>query len=682
MKSRNVITIFKKHIVEMLRDKRTVFVIFILPILLYPIMVVGFAQLSIVLFSKMAGETYKILVQNSSDAPELFDLIETDTQFAITQSILPDSALQWGEIELILKIPEDFESNIAMGASETLHIEYNGAKERSDLALGRLNRIINEYSKGIVAKRIQDAGLDTSIIKPISDETRNVASEKKMGGMLFGRILALIVVLMVLTGAYYPSVDMIAGEKERGTLETLLVSPVGRMEIVVGKYLTVFVLALVNALLNLASMGLTIGVGLKAMAGNEIMSNFAFSIDIGTLLVILLELIPLAALFSAVFMAISAYANSYKEAQGYLTPDVLMGQLPAMAALLPGMEISFGTAFIPVMNVALLFKAMMIGEFDITMILAVWLSTALYAAIALKWASSILSNEEALLSETKTTPFSNLFDKKKARQKSSANGSDAIFLFAVVVALLIFVGAPAQASNVFTGLILTEIAIIAFPPILLAKRFNLDFKEVFRLRKPNFVALFFTGVMAVYGAFLLSQLQLVIYKITGMPIEYFETFVDILSRIQSYGILPAFAVIAVLPAVCEEILFRGYILDGLTRKWGPAVGIILSGVLFGAFHMDPHRLIPATLLGIMFGAIVWRRNSIFYGITGHLVNNSLALAGLFLSKAPIFELQSESFASIPRIIEGVVLFGVSFFVLWSNHFFAEKNDGGMSVTKL
>ncbi len=673
MKSRNVLTIFKKQIIELLRDKRTVFVIFILPILLYPIMVVGFAQLSIFLFSKMAEETFLVVVENERYAPELAGLVTADSQFAITDPDEPDSALQRGLIELIVSIPEGFEDKLARGESDTLRMQFNGAKERSGLALDRMRILVRDYGNGIVAQRIQDAGLDTSIIKPVVEDTRNVASEKKMGGMLFGRILALIVVLMVLTGAYYPSVDMVAGEKERGTLETLLVSPVGRMEIVIGKYLTVFVLALVNALLNLASMGLTIGVGLNAMAGNEIMSKLAFSIDIGTLLIILLVLIPLAALFSAVFLAISAYANSYKEAQGYLTPVVLMGQLPAMAALLPGMEITMGTAFVPVMNVALLFKAMMIGEFDFLLILAVWLSTAIYAAIGLKWATSILSNEEALLSEVKTTPLSGFFErKKKSTPVREAGAGDALLLFAVVIALLVFIGVPLQAKDVFTGLIVTELGLIALPPLLMSKRLNLNYRKVFRLKKPNFIALILTGLLAVSGAVLISQIQTIIFKLTGMPVEYFQMFAEMLDKIKAFGIVPAFLVIGFLPAICEEILFRGYILDGLNRRWGAVAGIVVSGILFGAFHLDPHRMIPATLLGIMFGAVVWRRKSIYYGMFGHLVNNSLALGAFMFAKAPMEDIQSTDFAPLWQIALGIIVFALSAYLLWSDKYL--KND--------
>ncbi|MGC9315875.1 MAG: CPBP family glutamic-type intramembrane protease, partial [bacterium] len=291
------------------------------------------------------------------------------------------------------------------------------------------------------------------------------------------------------------------------------------------------------------------------------------------------------------------------------------------------------------------------------------------------WATSILSNEEALLSETKTTPLSGFFErKKKSSVKREASAGDALLLFAIVVALLLFIGVPLQAKDVFTGLIVTELGLIALPALLMTKRLNLDFRKVFRLRKPNFIALIMTGLLAISGALLISQIQTLIFKLTGMPVEYFEMFAEMLDKIKAFGILPAILVIGFLPAICEEILFRGYIMNGLVRRWGAVAGIVVSGVLFGAFHLDPHRMIPATLLGIMFGAVVWRRKSIYYGMFGHLVNNSLALGAFMFAKAPMEDIHSTDFAPVWQIALGIIVFALSIYFLWSDKFFNTEPD--------
>ncbi len=643
-----------------MRDKRTVFVIFILPILLYPIMIVGFSQLSILLVGKMEKEAYPIAINSPDSLPELMAAFEADTQLKIVEPENPDSALVKGEILVFLQFPEGFSVRIDEGLRDSISIKFNGAEERSEFALSHVTDIISDFEKKIVTQRVVAAGLDSSVTDPIQAKRENVASKEKMGGMIFGRVLAMIVVLMVISGAYYASIDMVAGEKERGTLETLLVSPAGRMEIVFGKYLTVFVLALINALLNLASMGLSMSVGVQAMGGG--LGDFmSLSLDPLTLGLILLQLIPLAALFSAMFLAVSSFAKSYKEAQAYLSPLFIVAELFAMAAILPGIELSTGLALVPILNVSLLIKKFMVGSVGWLNFALTWFSTALFAGITLKWAASILSNEEALLSESGGSPLSRIFarGKKSPHRESLAGAGDALFLYAASIALLFWVGVPLQARDVVEGLIITEVLLVVAPGYILARRLKLDIVKTFRFNKIEPVSALAAIPMAMAGFVLISQLQVLTNMIFPIPPEYTEAFEGMLGDIGSLGTVGGLAVLAILPALCEEFLFRGYILDGLSRRWGAAVGIVVGGVLFGAFHLDPFRLIPASLLGIVFGAIVLRRNSIFYGMIAHAVNNSCAfLLSIFSESLPQEYLSGESFAPIWVILPAAVVFAL------------------------
>jgi sodium transport system permease protein len=632
-------------------------------------MIVGFTQLSIFMVVKMGSENFPMAIENPASAPNLVGLFESDTQLVIEKPLDPDSALIAGDIFVYVKIPPGFDERIASSIPESLTIKYNGAEERSEMARSRVSGIVSDFERQIVARRVMDAGLDSSVTNPIITDFSNVATEEKMGGMLFGRILAMILVLMVISGAYYSSIDMVAGEKERGTLETLLVSPVGRMEIVFGKYLTVFVLALVNALMNLASMGLTMSIGIKAM-GNQLGEAMSFSLSPGTLALILIELLPLAALFSAVFLAVSSFAKSYKEAQGYLTPLFIIAELPAMAALLPGFDLTTVTAFIPVLNVALLIKRLMVGSVGFLNFTIVWLSTAVYAAATLRWAASIISNEEVLLSESAGSPLNRLFSRRDnsiSKSKPEAGAVDAFLLFAVAVSLLWWIGAPLQSKDVVAGLLITEVLLVMAPAMLFARRLNLDFIKTFRIKKIDPISAIMVIPMGVAGFALITQFEVLFSKFVFIPTEYAQQFEVVLMEITALGPVGAFAVIALLPAVCEEILFRGYILDGLTRKWGASIGIVITGILFGAFHLDPFRMIPASLLGILFGIIVFRKGSIFYGIIAHLVNNGCALVTvLFAAKIGEGYMSGERFAPVWFIAVAVAVFGLSLWVILRN----------------
>ncbi|MCK5832979.1 CPBP family intramembrane metalloprotease [bacterium] len=662
MRAKVIGIIFKKQLVEILRDRRAIFVIFILPLLLYPIMIVGFAQMSIFLVGKMEKELFPVIIENRESSPELMALFEEDTQLTIVTSDNPDSQLANGDILAKVTISDGFSGKINSGERDTLQIFFNGAEERSEFALSHILEILDSYEKHIVTKRVTSAGLDSFVTDPIVTIRENIATKEKMGGMVFGRVLAMILVLMVISGAYYSSIDMVAGEKERGTLETLLVSPAGRMEIVIGKYLTVLIMAFVNALLNLVSMGLTMSVGIDAMGGE--LSNFlSLSLAPGTLALILIQLIPLAALFSAAFLAISSSAKSYKEAQGYLTPLLIAAELPAMAALLPGLELNTGLAFVPVLNVSLLIKQLMVGSVGIINFAIVWISTAIFAILALKWASSIISNEEALLSESGGSPLSRAFASNKSlkTKKNHAGASDAFFLFAVAVALLWWVGTPVQMRDIVAGLLITEVLLVSAPAYLLARRLNLNIKETFRIKNPNLPRIFLTIPLGIAGFVLITQFQVLSNMISPISPDYLQQFEGMLNDIASLGIVGGLAVLAVIPAICEEILFRGYILDGLTRKWGPILGIVIAGVLFGAFHLDPFRLIPASLLGIVYGIMVFRRGSIFYGMGAHVINNSCAfLASIYGESICERYFSGEQLAPIWLIIIAIAIFTLCF----------------------
>src|SRR5208282_2792338 len=168
---------------------------------------------------------------------------------------------------------------------------------------------------------------------------------------MLARVFPFMLVLWSLTGALYPAVDLCAGEKERGTMETLLISPAGREEIVWGKFLTIWVFSAGTALLNLLSMGLTTW----SFAGQLPRVEFTT----GGLLWCVLLLLPLSAFFSAVCLAIGAYARSTKEGQYYLMPLFLVTMPLIFLTLAPGVELNSFYSMVPVTGVALLMQRLL-----------------------------------------------------------------------------------------------------------------------------------------------------------------------------------------------------------------------------------------------------------------------------------------------------------------------------------
>ncbi|MBN2543081.1 CPBP family intramembrane metalloprotease [bacterium] len=617
MKINQIKVILKKEFKETLRDKRTLFITIILPIILYPVLIIGISQLSIFQVQKIQEKTFKIDIEGEEFAPGLVEQIEDDSQFVIVDAEDPVGSIKAEKIHLNLVIPEGFEDSIANEKQVSVKVYYDGAVEESEAAQNRLSGIIREYRVQLVEEWVSGKGLNAEFVRPIDTDWENIATPKKMGAYFFGGILAFFVIVMVITGAYYPSIDMFAGEKERGTLETLLVSPAGRLEIVVGKYLTVFILAMITAVLNLASMGITLTHGMFLM---EKAADIKFSIDITSLLSIFVILVPLAALFSAIFISLSAFAKSYKEAQSYLTPLFIISELPAMIVLLPGMQLTNAVAFIPVVNVALLFKEMLMGKFIAAHVIFVFLSMSIYAALALKWASKLLRKEDVLVGDKLESPFKYLFRKRTIIIADYPNMGDSIFLFIFCLLLLWFIGQPLQLNNIITGLIITELALVFLPSLILCKKYGITPSKL-GLSLPSLRNFLLIIPLAVAGFVVGSQTQVFSSWIFPPPTDYIGRFTEMLGDLGDIGLWNGLLVISILPGICEEFLFRGYIQTGLVKKWGKVWGVLVASLLFAVFHLDPYRFLGVFILGIILGIIFVSTGSLLLSMLAHVLIN-------------------------------------------------------------
>ncbi|MFP4458996.1 MAG: ABC transporter permease subunit/CPBP intramembrane protease [Candidatus Zixiibacteriota bacterium] len=615
--------ILGKEIRELLRNKRTLFIVFVLPVLLYPLMIIGFSQLMITQMNKIEQKTFVMALEG--DAPGLNDRFEADSQLVvIPYHSTSDSSLMQGDLEAIVKIPDHFITILDSTAIADIDIFYDGSSEKSQAAQDRIEDIVYDYRDSIVSSRLDSMELAEGFIRPVNPNTVNKASAKKMGGFVFGRMLAFILVAMVITGAYNGAVDMFAGERERGTMETLLVSPADRIEIVLGKYLTVLIITVLVAILNLSVMALTLSMGLGAMnIGGQF--PIEFSISLQNVLVFFATLLPMAALFSAVFLLISAFARNYKEAQSFLTPVFLIAYFPAMITMLPGFEPSIASSFIPVLNVALLFKKMLVSSIPVTEVLITIFSTTAYAIAAIWFTTRLLLREDILLSDEKMSFFNFIFSKKSniKLKKDEISFGHALLLFSITLILMFFIGSKMQSKDMLTGLIYTELFLVLAPVLLFKRIMKFDFSKAFRVFTPSFAQIIITILTAVAGFIFIQQLSIYLGYFIDVPIEYARAMERLFEDLATVGPVLGLLVLALLPAVCEEIMFRGFILRGATRTFGITAGVIITGVLFGLFHLDPYRLFGTVMLGIFIGAITIR-GGIFIAMLAHFVNNTSA----------------------------------------------------------
>jgi sodium transport system permease protein len=259
-----------------------------------------------------------------------------------------------------------------------------------------LEEFFRQWKDRIVSRRLDGRHIPKTLLTPFSVVRTNVVSSKKITGNLVGMILPYVVILMCMTGAIYPAIDLTAGEKERGTLETLLCTPVARTHLVLGKVLIVLTVSVMTALVSISSNVAAL-ILMKQLSGGIAKGKGAsLALDPAALAGVVVVMIPMAVFISALMVALGLFARSSKEAATYLQPLIILAILPAAAGGLPGVEMNYRMAFIPVFNVSLISKEILAGVFHWNFIVLVFAVMAAYACVAVAAAVAIFKRESVL----------------------------------------------------------------------------------------------------------------------------------------------------------------------------------------------------------------------------------------------------------------------------------------------
>lgn len=396
MKLSNTLIVYRKELTDMLRDRRTLFGMFVFPLIVFPLITVGFNRVQQRMEEKVKKETAPIMLIAPEHAPALAEKLSTAEGLQIIP-FAPDYADQINKktLRAAVEFPARFQQALAANAKvpPTVKIYFQTAEVRSDAAADRIEEVIRDYRKGVVTMRLAAHKLSEAFVKPVDTKQENVASEQKVAGSRLGIIVPYFMIFLCLMGAMHPAMDLTAGEKERGTLETILASSVHRGELVLGKFLLVLTASMTTTAVSMLSYGFT----LSRMGGaSQMTSGQKFTLTFQAAASIFLLILPLAVLFSSCLIAISLLAKGYKEAQSYISPLMIVVILPAMVAMLPGVELNFTMALIPIVNISLAIRELLTGEFPIGYIALTFASTAAVAAIALHTAYDMFQREEVL----------------------------------------------------------------------------------------------------------------------------------------------------------------------------------------------------------------------------------------------------------------------------------------------
>jgi len=375
-------TVLAKELKETLRDRRTLFMMIVVPILLYPALMVLVEQLTL-FGQRRLGERPAAVAVAGAD-PALVSFLRADSSLRLLPA---DSAtvraVRAHATEAAVVVSP---ASVDPGSTRQVRVLYDQSDDRSQRAQGLVSRRLEAWKDTLLARRLAGAGLPPGFATPLAVADSSVATAEETGAYALGRFLPMLLILMTLLGAFYPAIDLAAGEKERGTLETLLTAPVPAREIVAGKFAAVALIGIAAAVANLISMLLTFQSGVFKFAKA---ANIRFSLPWDTALLVLVGLVPLAVLFSALFLGVAVRSQSFKEAQNALTPVQLASTLPILVITLPGIDFNAALAAVPVVGIAMMFRALMSGSVPLVPCLVAFGSTVLYAARARRRPRSI-----------------------------------------------------------------------------------------------------------------------------------------------------------------------------------------------------------------------------------------------------------------------------------------------------
>jgi sodium transport system permease protein len=384
-----IFAVLRKELRETLRDRRTLVVMVVVPVLLYPFMLITVEQIA--LFGQRSLEASSVRVALVRAPADGAAFVDADPQImTVRVDTVPGNALRAGTVDAILVFPE--ESWSATGTNR-IELLFDGARERSGYARGLVGARLGAWSDAMIRDRLREQGLPPAFAEPIALDATSIATARQVGGYMLGRFLPLLLILMTVLGAFYPSIDLAAGEKERGTLEALLTVPVPADHLVIGKFIAAALMGLTAAALNLASMLLTFQSGIIRFGGAV---DIQFELPPLSALLILVVLALLAILFSALFLGIAVRSHSFKEAQNALTPVYILSLVPAMLPMVPGITFTPGFALVPVAGVGFLFRDLMSGGVVLAPAITAVAATAGYAALALVFAAKAFGREEVL----------------------------------------------------------------------------------------------------------------------------------------------------------------------------------------------------------------------------------------------------------------------------------------------
>lgn len=643
-----------KELKEILRDRRTLVTLVLMPFLLYPLFSLILRKFLFVGGTDGRPLVYAVACGSAEEASVFQWMIERgrplverrtpgqpvpQVNVAVfnTPGETPEDALLAGKVDVVAKITKFPQNQAQPNAFWELDVDLLAVE--GSLLGERATRIVDDCARAVGtivwAERLKSLGIRQRPT-PVRATRRIVKNPQPSSAVSLSSLIPFVLIMMTITGAVYPAIDLTAGERERGTLELLIAAPVPRLGLLFAKYLAVVTVAMLTATINLVAMTTTIFFsGLGTMVWGQ------QGLSWGTVAAVFGLLFLMATFFSAVLLTITSFARSFKEAQAYLIPVMLCALGPGLISLMPGVELQGWRLVTPLLNAALLSRDLLAGEGSLLSAIVVVISTSLYSFAALAMAAKLFAAEGVLFDAR--IGWGDLW--QRPTRSSAASIAQSLLclacMFPVSFAALGGISQLQDTSLSFRfGLVAFATATIyGGVPLIFAYWQRVAWDTGLSWRIPHWTS-WVGAVVLGLSLWPLAHEIVVISQAMGLSSleqEQLDKARGLIEQARQVPLWLFLMAIALAPACFEEFCFRGYVFGAFRARLRPAIAILVTGLLFGAFHLVTsdalavERFLPSTALGCVLGWTCWRSGSVFPGMLLHATHNGwLALTIYYL----------------------------------------------------
>jgi len=391
------LTIFKKELIDTLRDRRTIIAMIIIPLLIFPVLIGITSKIQKGVTKKAEEKTLRIaVISNDSATEKLIEIITKMDDFKFIENVSEDSVrsfVQNDSLDGAFVFSKTFDKRLESLRAGRVKF-YFKSTEGDNIEKNRMKDLVTEFEESLLSARFEKLNLDEAVGTAVNLVEVDITSKKERIGKAIGAFLPYIFVIFCFIGSLYPAIDLAAGEKERGTIETLLTAPVNRFVILLGKFGVVVLAGVGSALISI--IGLYFGISQVGEIPPEIVEVILGILEIKSILLLLSLLLPLTMFFAGIMLSLSMFAKTFKEAQSILTPMNFLVIVPVAIGLIPGITLDPKTALIPVLNVSLATKEIVAGTIDFGLLIEVYASLAVLAGLSLFLASRIFLRESVI----------------------------------------------------------------------------------------------------------------------------------------------------------------------------------------------------------------------------------------------------------------------------------------------